>query len=485
MLMGDRAKWLLNFTENNNPQFIIDESHNIATNDTNRGKVIDYITNKSNRPIIRASATWSKNAKNIARCHDMFPTDYNEETLKKMVQRGGTALQEVLSNTLIAEGAMVRREHNFGKRQVNIIQSHETQRNRKATDAMATIMQKASHYTKRQFEIYKSAYINSESAQDAVERTSNIEQFSFSSSFSLIADGFTNAMRSSAAAQVALDAVSKKQKPIIGIDKTAESSLEFLFNAVRKKGADNVVLEEFPDFKAMMQRWIEKQGTREYKIAIEPTLAEMRKAQRNGTVAEPTVEKHQVTWREEMEKGTVEYQELESLEKDLIKSLETLPDLPLSPIDYVKTELAKHEISTAEVSGRKLHVRLHEDGRRYVIEPREKETKAEAQFAFNSNEKEAIILTKAGTEGISLHAAESLSKYGSEALNQRHVILMGSFMNIVDEEQFFGRGERKGQVAKAESSKVITGMPIEARMLAQAKEIVLGYQHQQLAMLNP
>ncbi|WP_196360386.1 strawberry notch-like NTP hydrolase domain-containing protein [Vibrio anguillarum] len=458
--LNNRAKWLSNFLQNNNCQLILDESHNVASVTSNQAKVLEHMTKHTKNPVIRSSATWSKDANNIAQCADLFPSNFTSESLRQMVINGGTPLQEVLSTVLIAEGAMVRREHNFGKRRVDIIESTQTQRNRIATDAMAEIMQLARNYASKQFSVIQS--LNRFKTD-----YKNIEEYSFASSFGLISEGFTNAMRAETVADAAINAILNKEKPIIGVDKTAETALRYLYDILKENNnTDEVVVDAFPDFKAMLHRWITNEGIRKIKLKVAPTYDEIMAATLRGEVAKDSIVIEKIHWRDELSRGSFEYQQLEEMENALLNEVNKMPELPLSPIDFVKTKLAKSDISIAEVSGRSLHVRLHEDGIRYVIEPRTKEDKAQAQFEFNTNKKDAIILTRSGTEGISLHAQADLAKYDEGALNRRHIMLMGSFFYVIDEEQFFGRGERKGQATLARSSKIVTGMPIEARLLA-------------------
>lgn len=458
--LNERAKWLTEFVKDNNAILIIDESHNVASITNNQASVLDHIVKQTQQPLVRSSATWSKDSNNIAQCADLFPPAIDAVTLKSMVTQGGTGLQEVLSTVLIAEGAMVRREHNYGKRQVDIVQSQQHQKNKIATDVLAGIMQIARTYATKQFEAIRAL-------TEHQVANKNIEEYSFASSFGLISEGFTNSLRASTVVECVKDALARKEKPIIGVDKTAESSLKYLLNSIKENEDDkSVIIDHFPDFKTMLTRWVQNEGTRKLKETIEPTAEEIAKAIATNTVAKAKVTTLTIHWKDELNAGTTTYAELEKLERSLLNEVAKMPDLPLSPIDYVKDKLGDENITVSEVSGRSLHVRKHTDGKRYIIENRTKETKAEAQFAFNSNQTDAIILTRSGTEGISLHADSSLAKFGPDALNRRHIMLMGSFFYIVDEEQFYGRGERKGQVVPSRSSKIVTGMPIEARLLA-------------------
>ncbi|MEZ8262534.1 strawberry notch-like NTP hydrolase domain-containing protein [Vibrio sp. 10N.237.312.C02] len=459
--INDRAKWLIEFAKNNNVQFLFDESHNIASKDTNSNAVIDLLKDQSQHPTIRASATWAKNEKNIAQCSDLFPEEFTPQVLEKMVRQGGTTFIETLSTTLIAEGAMVRREHNYGKRIVNIIESKQQQRNKIATDTLSEIMQKVKEYGR---EIFKGIAAISRFQH----QHKDVDIMSFAGTYSIITESFVEALRSEEIARSAIYSINNSEKPIIGVDKTAEQQLRFLYDSIcETEGIESgkpIELAVFPDFKVALDRWLIREGNRKVKVTIEPTPAQIAAANKIGEEALPTITTEDVHWRSELDITSPTFQKLDALEKEVSDLISKMPTLPLSPIDVVKTELAKQGMTSTEVSGRKLHVRLSDDGNGYVIEPTKFDDKPQAQYDFNSNKANAIIVTRSGTEGISLHAQGNFKQTGAQ--NRRHTFLMSSFFDVTQEEQLFGRGERKGQVTTSKSSKVITGMPVEARLLA-------------------
>ncbi|MFM2668594.1 strawberry notch-like NTP hydrolase domain-containing protein [Vibrio mediterranei] len=455
-----KAKWLTQFVRENNPLIVADESHNVASTTSNQAAVIDLVFAQSTRPKVRSSATWSKDGNNIAQCADLFPSDITPDVLKKMVSQGGTGLQEVLATVLKSEGAMVRREHNFGKRNVEVVTSKQHQRNKDATDVLAEIMTATRDYTRKQFDVIK--------LNRAINPHNNIEEYSFASTFGIISEGFTNALKADTIVEEVTADIELKRKPIIGVDKTAETALRFLFDNLKQADEERVIVEEFPDFKTTLARWLQNEGSRRVTITHLPTPQEVALANAENRLPKGEREMLRVSWRQELSPTSATYIELDQMEKDIQKLILKMPDLPLSPMDYVKDRCAQQDITFSEVSGRSLHVRRHEDGVRFVIEKRPQESKSDAQYNFNSNTTDAIMVTKSGVEGISLHAHKGLSdKHGEEAANTRAVTLFGQFFYIIDEEQFFGRGERKGPGAKnAVFKKVVTGVPIEARMLA-------------------
>ncbi|GIB16661.1 hypothetical protein FXE80_01000 [Vibrio cholerae] len=459
--LNERAKWLIELTKSSRSIMIADESHNVASSTSNQSLVFDKIKKSCSEPIVRSSATWSKDEQSISKCSDLFPPQFTEEMLRKMVRKGGTGVQELLAATLIAEGAMVRREHDFGNRHVEVIESQDYLRNREATDVMAKIMTMARSYTKRQYEILRNRirHLNP-TIQD-------VEEYSFSSTFSLLADSFTNSMRADECVRACISAINAKEKPIIGVDKHGGATLNYLFEILSSSQPDveAFVMNDFPSFKTMLQRWTENEGSRRIKITLPPTAAEIALAKKEKRAPKDAVETIRLHWRDELEPQSTEYAELEELEAKIYALIEHMPFLPLSPIDYVKCQLESQGITSTEVSGRNIEINLNADGS-YTLCRRDELSKADAQFRFNSDQANVIFITKAGVEGISLHAQESFLKYSPNAANKRTTILLGTFLYIIDEEQFFGRSERKGQLQRARFAKITTGMPIESRMLA-------------------
>jgi len=459
--LNPRAKWLSRFLSSQNTALLVDESHNVAANTSNQSIIFDKLKNDNGPHLVRSSATWSKDEASIAQCADMFPAEFTPEILRKMVREGGTGAQEILSATLIAEGAMVRREHDFGKRQVEVYESQDYQRNRIATDVLAEIMSLTRDYSKRQFSFIKNKLKN---GKDTID---NIEETSFASSFQIVSDMFTNALRADEEVRQALNSLAANEKPIIGVDKTAGTSLAFFYKKMQDElGIEGPVhVDEFPSLKSMLERWVYNEGSRKVKVTHAPTPEEILLAAKENRHPVPVIEEVRIHWREELDQASPQYLELEMMEKAVLDQIPKLPFLPLSPIDYVKCQLEAEGFSTAEVSGRNLAITISPKGG-FDIGPIQKMSKAEAQFKFNADECNAIIVTKAGVEGISLHAQEEFLKYSPNAANRRNIQLFGTFLYIVDEEQFFGRGERKGQAIPSRSSKITTGMPIESRILA-------------------
>jgi hypothetical protein len=458
--LNDRAIWLANYLDGNDVMLIVDESHNVTSTTSNQARIFEYLKSKTKNPIIRSSATWAKDEGNIAQCEDLFPAEYTEEILKDMIRRGGTGAQEILASTLIAEGTMVRREHDYGQRKVEVYESEDYQRNRIATDALASIMQKARAYATAQFNAIKELTANQVKHKD-------IEEYSFASSFSLVSDAFTNAMRADEVARRTINMVNSNEKPIIGVDKTAETAVKYLYDLTKEQISDDepVIFDDFPSLTSMLTRWVENEGSRKIRTTLPPSSHEIQLALKENRRPIPDVIIEKIHWRDEFPPASPQYQMLEELEQQVLQEIPNMPFLPLSPIDYVRTQMEAEGISATEVSGRTLEIGLTSDNR-FEIRPRLQVTKAQAQFDFNSNAVDAIFVTRAGTEGISLHAQDSYLKYSPKAANKRNITLMGTFLYIVDEEQFFGRGERKGQSIPSRSSKITTGMPVEARMLA-------------------
>lgn len=139
-------------------------------------------------------------------------------------------------------------------------------------------------------------------------------------------------------------------------------------------------------------------------------------------------------------------------------------DLPPSPIDALKTALNSEGISTGEVSGRSQKFVLNEDG--WIPFPQD-DDRVDVVRDFNAGKLEALVVTRAGCSGISLHAGKRFKDKRKRELIEWQIPL-----NVAERVQFFGRVYRKDQVVPSSVSTLVLGLPIEKRGHAwQAKKM--------------
>src|SRR3546814_18020985 len=87
--------------------------------------------------------------------------------------------------------------------------------------------------------------------------------------------------------------------------------------------------------------------------------------------------------------------------------------------------------------------------------------------AFNGGLSHALVITRAGSTGLSLHASERVADQ-----RKRRMIELQIPSNVVERVQFWGRVNRRGQVCEPDFRTLSTGLPFEMRMLAMQNRSV-------------
>lgn len=151
--------------------------------------------------------------------------------------------------------------------------------------------------------------------------------------------------------------------------------------------------------------------------------------------------------------------ELESGIKQVYSLIESLPDIPLSPLDYVRNRITAAGFTIDEISGRKLSIVEEQDGTHAIVRMPERNDHALID-GFNSGSMDAILLSNSGSTGISLHASEDFADQ-----SQRELIEMQAAADIVRRVQFWGRVNRKGQTCHPIIHFVSSGLPGELRLI--------------------
>ncbi len=129
--------------------------------------------------------------------------------------------------------------------------------------------------------------------------------------------------------------------------------------------------------------------------------------------------------------------------------------LSISPIDTIVQKLEDANISCGEISGRTFKL-----NRKGHIEKLVKEPKTYTVNKFNSGEFDAIIITRAGASGISLHASAAFKDQKVRVLYELEITNRPTYRL-----QFIGRVNRKNQVAQPLFFTVVTKLPFEQRIL--------------------
>lgn len=168
---------------------------------------------------------------------------------------------------------------------------------------------------------------------------------------------------------------------------------------------------------------------------------------------------------EEYYRTDMENPEIHHLKQEIYQAIENFPPLSPSPIDSIIQGLERAGIRTSEISGRSTFMQQNETGKwdkhKRTVLPRILTVKN-----FNSGETDAVVLTRAGASGISLHAGNNFIDKKVRALIELEITNRPTYRL-----QFIGRVRRKNQFCEPEFHAVVSRLAFEARILSgeQAK----------------
>ena len=446
-----KSRWITTATAG--CALLLDESHN-AAGDSNTNRNISMAIDGAVSTTY-SSATAIKEGKNVSAYSRLFPRTVDLEALPGTLSVGGEVLQEVLSGMLARDGVFVRREHDLSNMRFSAIPDNADRqaRNREMSDHLAGILEvmnymagdinkAVSEYNKEVKEIV--------AAMSEEERSGNrmgAVSVNFGSRLFQIYRQFLLALQVDLAADRAIDALQTGKKPVLVLENTGESLLNDVISArqdqelgedeelsaeavAKLTGGGDMAIGDGVSFRDVLRRMLDR-------------LSYIEKTDRYGNrTREELVSKEFNDARGRVEAMIAEF-----------------PELPMSPIDSIRERIEAAGFSFDELSGRKLRIEERSEG--YVAAAIETKPKAETVRRFNTGQTDAILLTRAGSTGISLHAS---AKFPDQ--RQRVLIEVQSAADVNKRVQFFGRVNRKGQTSDPEVETLSTGLIGQSRPIA-------------------
>lgn len=446
-----KSRWITTATEGG--AIILDESHNAAgesNTNTNISAAIAAATY-----VTYSSATSMKEGKNVSAYSRLFPSTVDIGSLPETLKAGGEVLQEVLSGMLARDGVFLRREHDLSNLTFNVKTDTEERqlRNRHMSDSLAGILEAMNYLagdlnsavTERNKELKKII----EKMPDAERKGSRMGAVavSFGSRLYNIYRQFLLALQVDLAADRAIDALESGKKPVIVLENTMEALLQDFIAANKSsvlEGDDEISAEAIAS--VVSKGAIDLGAPLSFRDVLHRTLNKLTYYNETGRYG--VVEQVELTSAESMEAI-----------KRIGKLIDKMPDLPVSPIDQMRDRIEQAGFVCDELSGRKLSIQNRDSSAFASL--LEQRPKAEIVRRFNTGQADAIILTRAGSTGISLHASEKFPDR-----RQRRLIEAQSAADVNKRVQFFGRVNRKGQVSSPEIETLSTGLIGQARPIA-------------------
>lgn len=425
---------------------ISDEAHN-ASGDSTTAKTLDAALGAA-WGTIRSSATFARRAASLLSYKKVLPPSLRGEDSAAILEAGGNALAEALSQYLAEDGVLVRREHDLSGLSIAVLVDDSRKvRNRNYADALAPVLARMAKLSRL---VDDEVELRNEENEQAGGKGSREKWYTanFGSRLSPVIRQFVTALTVDMCVDRAIETLMAGEKPVIVIESTMESLMRELAGESSLDGAEDA--SEIPDDA------LPAEGTRppDFKAAL-------------GMVLDRIMQMSVKRGKDDPEKIAVE-DPFCMAEADAIRRLiDAFPDLSLSPIDDIRDRveaegrrlhaegLLDRPWRADEISARKMRVR---EG---LYEQMKAVDRNETIVAFNSGPIDALVITRAASTGLSLHASEKVADR-----RRRRMIELQIPANVVERVQFWGRVNRRGQVSVPGFETLCTGLPLQMRIMA-------------------
>jgi hypothetical protein len=440
--------------------FILDESHNAGGEDEEKKRKVKPKPGKTvpvpraefvrqaiqNAPgVYYSSATFAKRPEVMslyARAGLGKAVD-SPKKLGSAIAAGGVPLQQVVSEMLAEAGQYLRRERSY--------QGVEFKPQTVSVDL--GIADKSSEIFRaiQRFDLLKKPAVDNltdtvvgdggKMGDDSSTGGKGVDSLNFTSLLHNIVDSALVALKADAAADMAIASWKAGETPVIAIDNTMESALDYYLESNPAVAGAQVNF----DFSATFDRYLER--TREVIIKQD------RKDPNSWT-------RHRLTDEELGPLALAAYEEA----KNFIRNFKE--QIPASPIDWVRYRLKAAGVKVAEVTGRQKMIEYSGDMNSGRLAPRPTEEagvggKTRSVAAINAGKLDALIINRSGSTGLSIHAS---SKFKNQ--RKRHMIIMQPAKNIDVFMQTLGRIHRTGQTVLPAYTLLMSDAPAESRPAA-------------------
>ena len=430
---------------------LLDESHNMSGEESQTAMNLIHATMNA-KTVSYSSATFARAEKNMRSYRRLFPASVDVEALHETLKRGGEPLQEALSSMLAEDGALVRREHDLSMLKFNPqVDFKNTARNEDYADklaeilaAMALLTREAREYSDALSDDLKSALVAARNLQGpngvALSATAKatatkgigvLKRSSIGNDLYTTMRSFLTVIKNDLVIERAVANLQEGRKPGIIIEHTMEADLNRAVDSAIEKGESVQTLDGLiiprPSFRTLMRNMLQNMS----QVSLDGKDLELQKNPQFTTVIRLIEEK-----------------------------IASFPDIPLCPLDYVRQGIEKAGYKCVELSGRKRDLVDLGDGK-VLVRKIPKGARDKAKDAFNNGAADAILLTRAGNSGISLHASPTFLD-----TRQRVVLEAEVPEDVVVRVQFFGRFNRKDQTSHPIIETLSSNLPAENRNLA-------------------
>ena len=419
-----------------NAIFILDESHN-AGGDSNTGNFLSELVSAS-KGVLFLSATWAKRPDNLplyAGMTDISIAIPDRALVAAAITAGGAPLQAVLTSLVADTGQFSRLEKSFDGIDMPIVadEKNEAEHKRisdKVTELLRGIVTADALFHNLDFERIQAQA--KKAGKSAGSKGVVVQHMEFSSIVHNLVKQLLLALKADTAANEIIASIERGEKPVFALENTMGAFLDSYINGHNLSEGDSLAgldYSRISDRALMRTRYYNETDQMGNKTRIEVPLDDL---------SAPVRAAYDETQR-------------------LIDALQV--DLPVSPIDYIRNKVEKAGYKIAEITGRNWRIDYSGDVPRLGTVPGvERKDRVNTATQFNNGGLDALIINRAGSTGISLHAGE---KFRDQ--RPRHMIVgqPAGDVNIVM--QILGRINRTGQMVLPRYTFLVCALPAEQR----------------------
>lgn len=425
-----------------NANVIMDESHKAGGNG-NGSAYFQYIVPKLNA-ITFLSATYAKKPENMpiyALRTSMNQAGVEPAELIDAIKRGGTTLQEIMSQSLAASGQFIRRERDMTGVTIDwkaIEDPVVVQEQREQYDSIIGLFNDIIDFQRT----YVDNYIDQRNEEVSKIQGSiknrqgtkdlGIRNTPFASRTYNMVQQVLLSLKAKEAAKSAIEHLKNGEKVVIALNNTNESQTG--------EYAEGTEIDA-PDLGVVLKKGLV--GVLRYEQSDDMGKKSFGSFNLEDLGEEASARYHQI--------------------EDNINNAST--GLSLSPIDVIRDELEAAGYKVGELTGRTYQFVKNQNGTVSKVK-RTATDKKKLALDFNTDKLDALILNRSASTGISLHDSKD---FNVKEHKPRTMIVVQQQADVNEEVQMRGRIDRTGQVNRGRYEYIVSQIPSEQRLLMMFK----------------
>ena len=453
---------------------VMDESH-MAAGEGNTAGFFASILNTDSRSteglkgVLFMSATFAKNPTGMgmyARATNIGDANNTSGNLIGAVARGGAIMQEELSRGLTEGGQYIRRERpmegDVRNEQGGYTNEESVQRIRENYDKVVAIVNNfakfQSEYITPMLSLSPVEYAkqNGMVLPDGIKETElvgTVKIAEFQKQLNALKEQLLFAAKAEGVAEVAIEKLKAGERVVISFESTFESPLD----DIAKVGEEL----ESTDISRLIERYLS--NLFKYDVQVSTPKTRKRKYKKENETEEEKQKQFDFSAR-----GTLSFDDLtdeaQKAYNILLSQLRNADTgLSLSPLDLIIDKITEAGFEVGEYTNRSSKVVAYKEksGNGMVAKrvAKEKVNKEELQNSFNNGNVRCLLVNKAGSTGIDLHAGKNFKNQ-----EQRCMIYAQFFKDVNDQVQMSYRVDRTNQAQRGAYFTFLSPIPAEQRL---------------------